>query len=217
MDFVFEQIRTGGDRNLAYLIGDRAAGVAAAVDPSFGPRRIIERAKDQGMTIEWVLNTHGHDDHCNGNAEMKKRAGAKIAAFADSPVAPDHPLRDGDTLHVGSIEIRVLYVPGHCPDHLLFHMPAQKVALTGDHLFVGKVGGTSGEEDARTEWDNLQRVLAELPDETTIWPGHDYGCRPASTIALERIMNPFLTAPDFAAFYRLKQEWAGFKATHGLK
>jgi glyoxylase-like metal-dependent hydrolase (beta-lactamase superfamily II) len=217
VNFVFEQIRTGGDRNFAYLVGDRDAGVAAAVDPSYEPSLTLERAEAQGLRIELILNTHGHDDHANGNAEMKRKTGAKVAAWRDSPVRPDIPLDDAESFRIGAWDVRVLFVPGHCPDHVLFWLPEQKVVLTGDHLFVGKIGGTSGEEDAKTEYESLDRVLTMLPDDATIWPGHDYGCRPSSTIGLERVTNPFLLAPDFHAFYRLKQEWAVFKAEKGLK
>jgi glyoxylase-like metal-dependent hydrolase (beta-lactamase superfamily II) len=214
VDFVFEQIRNGGDRNFGYLVGDRPRGVAAAVDPSFAPERYQERAQAQGLRITHILNTHGHTDHVNGNAKLKKLTGAPVAAH---PLArPDLPLTDGAALAVGSIAIRVLHVPGHCDDHVLFHLPEQRIAITGDLLFVGKVGGTETEEDARKEYASLARVLAELPPDTTVWPGHDYGSRPSSTLALERLCNPFLRAPDFAAFYRLKQDWARFKAENGL-
>lgn len=216
MNFVFEQIRTGGDRNFAYLLADRTAGVAAVIDPSFEPELSFQRAEVQQLKIELILNTHGHDDHANGNGDMKRLTGAELAAYKDSDVRPDILLDDGYTLAVGDIGIEVMYVPGHCSDHLLFHLPDYKIAITGDHLFVGKVGGTSGENDARLEYENLMRLMKELPDDTSIWPGHDYGCRPSSTIAMEREMNPFLNTPDFSAFLRLKQEWAVFKARHGL-
>ena len=90
------------------------------------------------------------------------------------------------------------------------------MALTGDLLFVGKIGGTAGERAARREYRSLERVLEELPDETTIWPGHDYGCRPASTVALEKATNPFLRCDGFDAFFDLKRRWSSFKEEHGL-
>ena len=216
MLFVFEQLRTGGDRNFGYLVGDRAAGVAVAVDPSYDPDRFKDRADAQGLTITHVLNTHGHVDHTNGNARLMELTGAVLGAHPSSPAGCDLALSDGDVLSVGSYEMRVYHVPGHCPDHLLFYLPEPKVAITGDHLFVGKIGGTAGEEAARDEWESFQRVLPLLPDDATVWPGHDYGCRAASTIALEKAYNPFLMVENFEAFLALKQDWATFKAENGL-
>jgi glyoxylase-like metal-dependent hydrolase (beta-lactamase superfamily II) len=216
MDFVFEQIRVGGDRNFGYLVGDRKAQVAAAIDPAFSPELFVERAGAQGLAITHILNTHGHGDHVNGNARLKELTGAPVGAYKGSHIGPDLPLDDGDTVTVGSLLLRVFHLPGHSPDHLVFWLAEQRVAITGDLLFVGKIGGTATEEDARTEYESLERLLKELPDDATIWPGHDYGCRPASTIALERLVNPFLEAPDYRSFVKLKADWARFKADHGL-
>jgi len=170
VDFILEQIRVGGDRNFGYLVGDRAARVAAAIDPAFSPALFAERADAQGLRIAWILNTHGHGDHTNGNAELKRRTGARIAAHSGAPTPPDLALADGDEVAVGSVNIRALHVPGHTEDHLLFFLPAEKVAITGDLLFVGKVGGTATDEEARAEYDSLRRVQRELPPETTVWP-----------------------------------------------
>ena len=216
MNFIFEQIRAGGDRNFAYLIGDRSAGLAAVVDPSSEPERSLERAKAQGLEITHILNTHGHMDHTEGNLALKQATGAAIHAGPGSPPGYDHMLADGDAIRIGAFEIKVLHVPGHTPDHLLFHLPAQKIAITGDLLFVGKIGGTGNDRDATTEFESLSRLLRELPDDTTIWPGHDYGCRPSSTLWLEKQCNPFLLRKDLPSFLQLKRDWAGFKAENGL-
>lgn len=217
MDFVFEQIRTGGDRNFGYLIGDRAARVAALIDPSYEPDALVERATAQGLNVELIINTHGHPDHTNGNDRAKQLTGAPLAALEGAASGPDVRLRDGQTLGVGSLTLRFLHVPGHADDHVLVHLPDQRVAITGDLLFVGKIGGTATEAAARREYESLARALDELPDDTTVWPGHDYGARPSSTIALEKATNPFLRCADFAEFLALKRDWATFKATHGLK
>ncbi len=216
MNFIFEQIRTGGDRNFGYLLGDRAAGAAALVDPSYDPDGMIERAEAQSLRIELIVNTHGHQDHTNGNAQARARTGAPLAAGPGASGC-DIELTDGQELSVGSLRLCFLHVPGHADDHVLVHLPEHRVAITGDLLFVGKVGGTGTEAQARAEYDSLGRALAALPDDTTIWPGHDYGCRPSSTIALEKANNPFLTCGDFDAFLALKRDWSTFKATHGLR
>ena len=127
------------------------------------------------------------------------------------------PLADGQELAVGSLRLRFLHTPGHCDDHLVIYEPFHQLLVTGDLVFVGKVGGTGTEESARTEWRSLQRLLREIPDDTTLWPGHDYGVRPSSTVGLEKQTNPFLICPDVAAFLQLKSDWPSVKARLGLK
>lgn len=218
MQLIFEQIRVGGDRNFGYLLGDRDARQAVLVDPSYAPDVLVQRAKDQGLTITYILNTHGHPDHTNGNAAARALTGAPVAAFAGSTlVTAETELVDGAELRVGSLRLQCLHVPGHCPDHLVFYEAAWRILLTGDHVFVGKVGGTADDADARTEWASLQRLLEWVPDDATVWPGHDYGIRPSSTVGLERATNPFLRCPDLEAFLALKHDWPAFKQQHGLK
>lgn len=217
MRFVFEQIRTGGDRNFAYLLGDRLDRVAAAIDPSFDPAAVFERARAQKLFLRTIINTHSHPDHINGNEELRRLSGAKVAAYKCSPVEPDVEIEDDQELLLGSILMRFLHTPGHADDHLVIWLPQQKVALTGDLLFVGKVGGTEDDGHAQTERESLARVFRDLPDETTIWPGHDYGARPSSTIALERATNPFILAQSLPEFLNLKRDWPRFKASFGLR
>jgi glyoxylase-like metal-dependent hydrolase (beta-lactamase superfamily II) len=218
MQFIFEQLRAGGDRNFGYLLGDRDAGQGVLIDPSYSPEVFVQRARDQGLTVSYVINTHGHPDHTNGNARAVELTAARVAAFADSSlVSPDLSLRDDQELDVGGLRLQFLHVPGHCPDHLVIFEPSWRVLITGDLLFVGKVGGTPSDGDARLEWSSLQRLLAWLPDDVTVWPGHDYGARPSSTIGLERATNPFLRCPHLTAFLALKRDWPTVKQRLGLK
>lgn len=217
MRFIFEQLRVGGDRNFGYLLGDRDAGEGLLVDPSFDPEGLVARAQAQGLRITAILNTHGHEDHSNGNARAKALTGAPVLGGPGHPAGLDRTLADGERIAFGAYHLKVWRVPGHCVDHLAFLVEEMFAGLTGDLLFVGKVGGTSGEADARTEWDSLQRLLAEWPEHTTVWPGHDYGARPSSTLGWERACNPFLGCADIGAFLRLKAGWSTFKAEHGLR
>jgi hydroxyacylglutathione hydrolase len=217
MYLVFEQIRAGGDRNFGYVLGDRDAAVAALVDPSYSPEAFVDRARAQRLTVEYVINTHGHPDHVNGNQRAIELTGAKVAAHPRCATAVDVKLGDEQELHVGSLRLRCLYVPGHSEDHIVLYEPAHKILITGDLVFVGKVGGTRSDDDAHAEWASLQRLLTVIPDEATIWPGHDYGARPSSTIALERATNPFLRCRDVNAFVQLKADWPMLKQQLGLK
>jgi glyoxylase-like metal-dependent hydrolase (beta-lactamase superfamily II) len=215
MQLVFEQIRAGGDRNFGYLLGDRAAKRAVLVDPSYSPEAFVARALDQGLVVTHVINTHGHTDHTNGNVRAVEMTRAQVAAHP--LLRPDVPLEDGQRFTVGALTLKCIHVPGHCPDHIALYEETNRLLLTGDLLFVGKVGGTSSEEDARIEWHSLQRLCADVADDATVWPGHDYGARPSSTIALERSTNPFLICRDLKEFLDLKASWPSFKKEHGLR
>ncbi|MGB7220559.1 MAG: MBL fold metallo-hydrolase [Vicinamibacterales bacterium] len=217
MQLIFEQIRTGGDRNFGYLLADRDAGEAVLIDPSYTPEVLVDRATEQHLKVTYIINTHGHRDHVNGNDKAAELTGAPIAGHPALPTPPDISLRDGQELAVGALRLRFMHVPGHAADHLTVYEPSHEILMTGDLLFVGKIGGTKTEADARTEWDSLQRLLQAVPDTATVWPGHDYGVRPSSTIGLERKTNPFLHCPDADALVRLKAEWPDFKKRHGLK
>ncbi len=217
MRFILEQVRTGGDRNFGYLLGDREAGEGVLIDPSFDPELLVARARAQGLRITAILNTHGHADHSNGNAQARTLTGAPVLGGPGHPEPLDRVLEDGERLPFGAFHLGVWRVPGHCPDHLAFLVEEWAAGITGDLLFVGKVGGTTSSADARTEWVSLQRLLRDWPEHTTLWPGHDYGARPSSTLAWERATNPFLLCADVEAFVQLKADWPEFKVRHGLR
>ncbi len=208
---IFEQISVGGDRNLAYLVGHEASGQAAVVDPGSEPERVVRRAAELGLKICFVLNTHGHSDHTHGNGVVQRRTGARIAAFA----AGDVPLRDGDRLRLGELEIETVHTPGHTVDSVCYRIGENLV--TGDTLFVGKVGGTHDRESALSEYRALKERIGLLPPQTKVWPGHDYGTRPSSTVGEELASNPFLLCPDFESFLELKNNWAEYKRIHGIR
>jgi glyoxylase-like metal-dependent hydrolase (beta-lactamase superfamily II) len=212
---IFEQISVGGDRNFAYLIGDRPGGTALVIDPSYSPMTVGAIARSNRLTIGAIACTHGHPDHTNGNDDLRSATGAEVWLHRSAAENGERPVEDGERIRVGDLEVRVIHTPGHTPDSVCYLVGGN--LFSGDTLFVGKVGGTGFGEDARAEFDSLHRKILALPDETEVWPGHDYGARPSSTIGEERRTNPFLVQPDFASFLHLKKNWLQYKKEMGIR
>ncbi|MBD3336006.1 MAG: MBL fold metallo-hydrolase, partial [Candidatus Eisenbacteria bacterium] len=166
-----------------------------------------------GLEVAYLINTHGHFDHAGGNDRVLQHTGAELLRAGAGGVD------DGAAVSLGSVTLTFIHTPGHTADSMciLAEEPGETGKLvTGDTLFVGKVGGTGYGRDARQEYDSLHEKLLALPDETEVWPGHDYGAAPGSSIGRERETNPFLLQPDFDAFVHLKRNWLEYKRRHGI-
>ena len=133
--------------NFAYLLGCEETRVAALIDPCFEPERLVTNAKELGYRVEWVINTHGHHDHVNGNDRAIELTGAKVAAHSKAIFHVNQYLNHGDTLQVGNITVEVLHTPGHAHDSVC--LVADRHLFTGDTLFVGECGRTDLSSKAR--------------------------------------------------------------------
>ncbi len=209
-----EQILTGGDRNFAYIICDPESHLAAIIDPSFDPQRIYNRVDELGMKVGYILNTHDHHDHANGNEEMERLTGCSALSFGMTDPVSGITLSDGAELPLGETKIRVLHTPGHTEDSVCYLI--EQSLFTGDTLFVGKVGGTDFGDQAKTQFESLHRKLMILSDDTRVFPGHDVGVKPHSMIGYEKKNNPFLLQKKFADFVELKKNWLEYKKEHGI-
>jgi len=200
----FRQIQQHGD-NFSYVVADEAAGEAAVVDSSYNAGKIAQIIKTQNYRLKYIINTHGHSDHTAGNEELRCIFGAKLVAYRLSRVGFDIGIDDGDILQIGKVRIRVIHTPGHSPDSICLLVDHKKL-LTGDTLFVGECGRTDlPGGDSGSMYDSLFNKLLTLNDEVEVYPGHDYGPKPGSTIGEERRSNYTLqprSLDEFVEFMR---------------
>jgi glyoxylase-like metal-dependent hydrolase (beta-lactamase superfamily II) len=209
-----KQFQTGGDRNFGYLVADDVSRQALVIDPSYSPQDIVAFATDNDYSIEYVFCTHDHFDHTNGNSVVEELTGRRALLFGDREPKTGTVVEDGVRFPLGRLEATVLHTPGHTQDAICLYVG--DAVFTGDTLFVGKVGGTDLGAGAKAEYHSLHDKLLQLPDDTRVFPGHDVGVQPESTVAHERETNPFLLQPDLDAFVELKKNWAAYKKEHGI-
>ena len=212
---MIKTFQTGGNRNLGYLIADDATRRAVVIDPSYDPAAIAEFASDNGYEVVYAFNTHDHHDHTNGNEAFEAATGVRPLKFGDLDAQTGRAVADGAAFPLGDLEVRIIHTPGHTRDSICLLI--EGALFTGDILFVGKVGGTDLEDGARAEYASLHEKLLTLPDDTRVYPGHDVGIAPESTIQHERETNPFLLRPDVESFIELKANWAEYKKEHGIE
>jgi len=189
-----------------YLLIDPATGEAALVDPV---REQLERdlalVRELGVSLRYVLETHVHADHVTSAGTISERTGATTAGSELGAPCIQRHLRDGDELLLGKTVIRVIGTPGHTSDSLSFL--ADGNLFTGDALFVRGTGRTDFQNgDAGTLYDSITRRLFVLPDETKVWPGHDYRGYAATSLGEERRFNPRLAGKTREEFIELMSE-----------
>jgi hydroxyacylglutathione hydrolase len=187
---IIKQLDIGYMDNFCYIVGCEKSRKALVIDPGHDVDQIVSTAEKLALVIETIVNTHAHGDHTAGNAELKSLTGAKImihALDAAGYPAADVLLENENTLQLGEITFDVIHTPGHTPGGICLH--AQGNLFTGDTLFVGDSGRTDLSGGDRPTLGRSIRRLMQLPDDTIIWPGHDYGPTPTSTIGWEKRNN----------------------------
>ena len=206
-----EQIMVGHMMVFCYLVSCPETKEALLIDPAGNEEQLVEKIKENGLKLKYIVNTHGHTDHTGGNAKMKALTGAQIVmhgaddelfsssrahdmarqmGFEPSPPA-DITVEDGDDIVIGNVSLKVIHTPGHSPGGIC--LLGEGNLFSGDTLFVGGIGRTDLPGSSHQQFmASIREKLMTLPDETIVWPGHDYGPVPSSTIELEKKLNPWL-------------------------
>ncbi|MBI3638017.1 MAG: MBL fold metallo-hydrolase [Candidatus Rokubacteria bacterium] len=215
-----KQMELGPMQNFVYLVGDPETRECVVVDPAWEIPTIVETAQADGMRITGALVTHTHQDHVGGSLESWGMPGripgveelltavpAKVyvhkaereflKGFGSDLVKVDNH----DTVQVGRLTLTFLHTPGHTPGSQCFLVDGR--LISGDTLFIGSCGRTDlPGSDPNEMYYSLTQRLGALPDDTVLFPGHNYG-GPQSTIGDEKRDNPFMRFASLGDFLRI--------------
>ncbi len=214
-----KQLELGPMQNFVYLLGDPVARECVVVDPAWEIDAIVDTAAADDMTLVGALVTHTHQDHVGGSLaswgmpgripgveELLAKVRAKVYVHkAEREFLPGLgsdlvKVDNHDTLDVGRLKLTFLHTPGHTPGSQCFLVDGR--LISGDTLFIGSCGRTDlPGSDPSEMYDSLTQRLGALPDDTLLFPGHNYG-GPSSTIGAEKRENPFMRFASLGDFLR---------------
>jgi hydroxyacylglutathione hydrolase len=160
--------------NYGVLIRDSETGAVASIDAP-ETEAVREALADKGWTLTHILVTHHHADHTDGNLPLKEETGCTIIGpkgEAAKVRGLDEAVGEGDTFKFGSFNVEVLETPGHTAGHITYYIPAAKVAFCGDTIFAMGCGRVF-EGSMQQMWQSLEKI-ASLPEDTTLYCGHEY-------------------------------------------
>lgn len=206
-------------QNFVYLIGDPATRDCVVVDPAWEIDTIVDTAAADGFTIRGALVTHTHQDHVGGSLEswgmpgripgveeLLARIPAKVYVhkaereFVRGLGSELQPVDNHDSLQLGRLTVSFMHTPGHTPGSQCFLVDGR--LISGDTLFIGSCGRTDlPGSDPQEMYYSLTQRLGALPDETVLFPGHNYGGS-SSSIGREKRQNPFLRFASLGDFLR---------------
>ena len=182
------QLQVGNMQNFTYVLEDEPTKESVIIDPSWDLELILETIERNDLKVKYIINTHHHFDHTIGNDAMVKHTGSKILQHESSTLKNDVRISDGEKITFGKSELTVIHTPGHSKDSIC--LIGDGKIFSGDTLFVGNCGridlpGGSAKELYHSLFDTLYK----LSDNLVLYPGHNYGSSPNSTLGKEKKTN----------------------------
>ena len=205
---IFRQLFERESSTYTYLLADERSRKAALIDPVDSELHLYLRLLDElNLELIYALDTHVHADHVTALGLLRETLGCQtLVGFEGEVDCASSGLKDGQIINVGDIEIHVLFTPGHTDDSFTFLVEDQgeKYLFSGDTLLIRGTGRTDFQNgDAGRLYDSLHNKLLTLPDETRVYPGHDYKGWTVSSIGEEKHTNPRLEPATKEAFIEL--------------
>jgi glyoxylase-like metal-dependent hydrolase (beta-lactamase superfamily II) len=211
MGLYVRQLKLGPMENFVYLVGAEGARETAIVDAAWDVEAALRAAEEDGRTVTHALVSHHHFDHVNGLPSLLESQGVPIHVHAAdaSELGPElrgelKLLSGGDAVEVGPLRIRALHTPGHTPGSTCWQIEGEEGAIfSGDTVFVNACGRCDLRGGDPEQMYGSLRKISELDPRTRLYPGHDYGDVPVSTVQRERERNPYFarlaSLPEFVA------------------
>lgn len=201
---LFRQLYDLDTGTYTYLLADRPGGEAVIIDPVLEQMNAyLQLLRELDIRLIKAIDTHTHADHVTAMGKLREVTGC-VTLMGEQTKAECVSLRvrDGETIHVGALTLRALYTPGHTDESYSFVMDDR--VFTGDTLLIRGTGRTDFQNgDARAQYDSLFNKLLKLPEETLVYPGHDYKGWTVSTIGEEKRYNPRLQAQSIDEYVNI--------------
>lgn len=178
-----KQVQGGYDKNFFYMIHDENE---ACVIDCFDPGWVNSYLQSRNLKLKYIISTHNHYDHVDGNEELLKNTDAKLVMHKTCKC--DIGVDEGDILNIGESKLKILHTPGHTMDSICLLLN-DIYLFTGDTLFVGGIGRIFCENGEEKQKETIKRLM-NLPGNIQVMPGHNYGAMPHSYIKIEKMMNP---------------------------
>lgn len=196
------QLEVGNMQNFTYVLEDEDTREAVIIDPSWDLDLVIETLERNALKVKYVINTHHHFDHTIGNDAIVKYTKSKILQHESSTLKNDMRLTNGEKIKFGNSELTVMHTPGHSKDSIC--LVGDGKIFSGDALFVGNCGRVDLPGGSVIElYHSLFDIIYKLDDDLMLYPGHNYGTSPNSTIGKEKKTN-FVLQP------RTEEEFVNF-------
>ena len=196
------QLEVGNMQNFTYVLEDEDTREAVIIDPSWDLDLVIETLERNALKVKYVINTHHHFDHTIGNDAIVKYTKSKILQHESSTLKNDMRLTNGEKIQFGNSELTVMHTPGHSKDSIC--LVGDGKIFSGDALFVGNCGRVDLPGGSAIElYHSLFDIIYKLDDNLMLYPGHNYGTSPNSTIGKEKKTN-FVLQP------RTEEEFVNF-------